>query len=131
MAQEIRTFQATITAGTAIATPATVDLSFPDRVVRSIRWKVPPGPRGNLGWRLTSGGVQVQPVTPGTWVITDDDTDEWVLSRLLTTGAWQLQGYNTDIYDHTVLLWFACDPVDFQPPAVGGFTLPIANGEVT
>lgn len=109
MAQEIRAAQATIPAGTPLAAPVTVSVAFPDRIVRSVRWRVPPGPGGLMGWQLTSDGVPVIPAVPGTWIVADDESDDWPLDGYPTAGNWQVTGYNTGVYPHTVYLTFLLD----------------------
>lgn len=105
-AVEIRTFQVTIPAGTAQSAPVTTDIAFPSRVVQAVTWKVPPGPSGLMGWRLTmSGGNAVLP-TGGGWVVADDQSDTWPVTNQPDSGAWEVTGYNTDIYDHSVYLTF-------------------------
>lgn len=59
-----------------------------------------------MGWRLSmSGGVAVIP-TGGGWIITDSDSDTWNLTSQPDSGAWEVTGYNTDLYDHSVYLDF-------------------------
>ncbi|HUZ35229.1 MAG TPA: hypothetical protein VMV17_02770 [Streptosporangiaceae bacterium] len=108
-ALEIRYFAAVIPAGTPLAVPVLVDIGFPPREVTAITWRVPPGPSGLTGWRLSMGGVQVLPTNLGSWIVTDDERDTWPVTGLPDSGAWQLAGYNTDIYDHTVYLTFMLD----------------------
>lgn len=103
---EVRSFQATIPAGTAITSPKVIDTPFPAREVVWVHWKVPTGPSGLMGWRLSmSGGVAVLP-TGGGWIITDDDSDTWNLTGQPDSGFWEVSGYNTDLYDHSVYLDF-------------------------
>lgn len=109
MAQEIRAAQALIPAGTPVAAPVTVDVSFPERYVRSVRWRVPHGPSGLMGWRLSSDGVPVIPVKAGTWIIADGESDDWPLDGYPDAGNWQVTGYNTGVFDHTVYLTFLLD----------------------
>lgn len=106
MATEVRQFAVTVPAGTAQATPYTKDVSFPTRIVERIDWRVPPGPRGVMGFRLASGGNPVLPTNDGAYIVADDDRATWLLSGLIESGAWQVQGYNTGAYAHTVYLTF-------------------------
>ena len=115
MAREIRTFAVTIPAGTTRAAPFTADTSFPDRVVTRVTWRVPPGPAGVMGWRLTMGGVQVMPLPAGAWIVTDGAGGEWVLDGQPDSGAWQVTGYNTGQFPHTVYLDFHVDLVQLAP----------------
>ena len=110
-AVEVRSFAAVIPAGTTADAPVTVDVSFPPRVVTAIRWRVPPGPAGLMGWRLTmSGGVAVIPVGGG-WIIANDETETWPLTDQPDSGSWEVTGYNTGGYDHAVYLDFLLDLV--------------------
>jgi hypothetical protein len=105
-AAEIRSFAVTIPAGTAKVAPVTVDIPFPPRVVTEIHWRVPPGPSGLMGWRLTmSGGQSVLPIN-GTYIVTDRHADKWAVINQPDSGQWEVTGYNTDIFDHTVYLDF-------------------------
>lgn len=118
----------TIPAGTPLLSPVTSDVSFPTRVVTGVHWKVPPGPSGLMGWRLSmSGGIAVIP-TGGGWVVTDDDSDTWPLTGQPDSGGWQLTGYNTDVYDHAVYLDFLLDLVPAAAaPAVAAAAVPVAG----
>jgi hypothetical protein len=119
MATDVTALSATITASTPIATPQIVELNIGSVTVNKIRWRVPPGPRGNLGWYLSMGGVQVLPDDKGAYVIADDEYDDWQIDNLPDSGAWELTGYNTGTHDHTVYLYFFTTPI-VTSVAVGG-----------
>lgn len=105
-AVEVRSFPVTIPAGTAITAPYTQTIYMPARVLSALHWKVPPGPSGLMGWRLTmSEGNAVIP-TGGGWIIADNEDATWNLTSQPDSGYWEVTGYNTDIYDHTVYLDF-------------------------
>lgn len=110
----------TIPAGTPKTAPFTTDTSFPDRVVRLVTWRVPPGPAGVMGWRLTMGGVQVVPLPAGSWIVTDSAQGQWALDGQPDSGAWQVTGYNTGVFPHAVYLDFHVDLIQRaaagQPP---------------
>jgi len=110
-AAEVRSFAVTIPAGTAETSPLTTDIFFPPRDVVAVRWKVPPGPSGMMGWRLTmSGGNAVIPAGGG-WIIADGESATWPLDDQPDSGYWEVTGYNTGAYDHTVYLDFLLDLV--------------------
>ena len=110
-AQVIQQFAVTVPAGTLEADPYTLDLAVGANMqVQAIRWQVPPGPRGNLGFALTSMGAWVFP-SGGGWVTPDDDTDTWEVEDTMDSGAWALTAYNTGIYEHTVYLTFFLAPL--------------------
>lgn len=112
MAREVYSYQVTIPAGTSPAVPFTGNTPTPTRTLTELEIVVPPGPAGLMGFAITMGGVNVLPVTPGTWVITDDERITWSLEGQPNSGAWQLTGYNTGVFDHTVYLRFLADLID-------------------
>lgn len=117
MASEIRQFQVTIPHGTQVAANWTQPLTFPPRIVERITVLVPPGPRGMMGFAIGAAGVPVLPVNQGAWIVTDDDKIDWPLEDQIDSGAWQLFGYNTGAYDHTIYLTFQLRPVVTGSPA--------------
>lgn len=119
MAYTVVPFQITIPASTPQATPQVTDLTLPPTVVETVRWRVPKGPRGQMGWALTMGGQWVIPYGTGTYVVADDETDDWTIEGLPDSGAWQLTGYNTGNFPHTVYLYFFTTPIDRGPSGVG------------
>jgi hypothetical protein len=128
MARELRQFTATIPAGTPLAAPATVALTMPARIVRRVRARIPPGHNGLVGWALAASGVNVIPWNPGAWIVGDDEELTWDLEGQITSGAWQLRGYNTGVYAHAVYLVFELDPPQIvQAITTGG---PIETGQL-
>lgn len=117
MARDIRTFTATIPAGTAQATPVTVALAMPPRIVRHIDIRVPPGPSGLMGFALAAAGVPILPSNAGGWIITDDEAISWDVAGQITSGAWQLIGYNTGTQPHSIYLRFLLDVIGADTPA--------------
>lgn len=124
-----------IPAGTAKATPLTVNIAFPERKVTAVTYRVPPGPSGLMGWALTSAGTPVIPIQPNTYIVTDNRADTWYLDGYLDSGNWQVTGYNSGLYDHTVYLTFLLDlpgAADNSPPPppTGGLGVVGAGGTV-
>lgn len=111
MADEIQHFTATIPAGTPKATPVTVTITMPPRIVRSVDWRVPSGPKGVFGWLLAMGGVPVQPQPPGTYIVAHNETGTWNLAGQPDSGTWQVIGYNTGANPHSVYLAFHVDTI--------------------
>lgn len=118
MAEEVRHFTATIPAGTPLATPVTVDVSFPPRIVARIDWRVPNGPQGLMGWRLSMGGLQVIPTSGDKFIIADGHAGSITPSAELSSGAWQVTGYNTGASPHSVYLAFHLDLPRPKPAGV-------------
>ena len=108
--QLVYQFEPTTPAGTTQAVPFAADLTLPAYEVQLIRWRVPPGPQGNLGWQLWYAGALVLPQN-GLWIVADNESDKMELDELPTAGAWQFLGYNIGDYDHTVYLTFYCNPL--------------------
>lgn len=106
LASTVYTKQATIPAGTTLAAPIKADMSFDPATVETITVIIPPGPSGLVGFQLWVKGGQAIPANQGGWVIGDDRTITWQLASLPDSGAWQLVGYNLDIYDHIIYVEF-------------------------
>lgn len=106
MATEVYSFQITIPAGTPQSAPVSVAITMPAREVESINVKVPPGPSGLMGFALTMNGRNVVPIVQGTYIVTDDRDLDFPLTGLPNSGQWQVTGYNTDIYDHSIYVEF-------------------------
>lgn len=109
MVAEIREFAVTVPAGTTAAAPQLTDLAMPARVVRSIRVRIPPGPRGNVGFRLAAAGTPIVPWNAGAWFVADDEVYDEPLDGMIDSGAWQCQAYNTGLVDHTLYIRFRLD----------------------
>lgn len=106
----IYSFKALIPAGTDISAPVTVDCSFNPASVISVRWRVPPGPSGFMGWQLTSDGAAVIPAQLNTYIVADDESAQWDIQGYPDSGSWQVTGYNNDSFDHSVYLDFLTVP---------------------
>lgn len=117
MSSQIRSFEITIPAGTAKADAITTDMSFPPMTVQGITVTVPPGPNGNLGIQIASAGSQVIPWNEGEWLVPNDVVMSWQPQDYADSGSWQLIGYNTGTYNHTVWVRFDLVPVNTAPAA--------------
>lgn len=106
MAKEIYQFAVLTPAGTAKADPITTKLTIPARVVQEIQVKVPPGPRGELGWQIAFSSVPVIPKGAGTFIVTDNEDISWVVEDMPDQGDWQVISYNTGHFDHTIYVRF-------------------------
>lgn len=122
-ADEAWEFAVTVPAGTPKTAPLVTPTRFPDRRVDEIRWLVPPGPSGLAGWRITMGGVQVIPRNAGTWIIRDGHFAGTALVKLPTSGAWDVTGYNTGKYPHTIYVTFLVAMLDRPLPVIVPFGL--------
>lgn len=119
MSAEIRAFSCTIPASTAIASPVTISLAMPARIVRHIRVRIPPGPLGTVGWSIGLAGVPILPYNPGAWIVGDDEVVEWPVENQPSSGAWQLFGYNLGLISHTLQVQFQVDPPQLVGPGAG------------
>lgn len=115
MATEIYLQSATIPAGTPLAAPVVIDVSIPPMLTEQVEWHVPKGAAGLMGWRLTSGGAQVLPKNPGAFLVTAGESGSWIVENLHDSGKWEITGYNTGAFPHTVYLRFHASPVGKSP----------------
>jgi len=106
MAVEIRAFTLAIPAGTPSTNPTVLDVSFPPRVVDAVQVIVPPGPSGLVGWCIMNSRLRVIPYQSDQWIITAGESITWPLSQQITSGSWQVAGYNTGANDHSVYFRF-------------------------
>ena len=120
MVYEIKDFTITIPAGTARSAGFTSSMAFDPRIVTQINVRVPPGPRGEVGFKIGSGGLQILPAAPGDYIVTDNEDLQYPLDDTITSGAWQLLAYNTGSYDHTLRVYFYCDLIPIQPATSSG-----------
>jgi hypothetical protein len=109
--------QFTVPAGTAIAAPVTQPLVLEDAHLDTVRVLVPDGHSGLTGLRITWGGVQILPINPGTWIISNDEIFDWPADDEVTANGLSLAGYNTDIYPHTFYLRFQVTDRTANPAA--------------
>lgn len=117
MAIEVYQFAVTIPAGTANTSPYSANLTLPLFDIESIDLEVPPGPSGLMGFYLALSGQQWIPHSTGQWIVWDNTKVNWPLSEQPTSYGWQLYGYNTDVYPHTVTVRFHVNLVpDVQQP---------------
>ena len=104
MSDLLYSWQFTITAGTTTSSPASLSMLIPATTVERFTVRVPPGPRGTVGWQLWYGGGLMFPFAAGTWIVADDTEVEFVPSTSYNGGAWSMHGYNSGVYDHTLYI---------------------------
>lgn len=109
MADRIPAFRVTVPAGTAVAAPVTVDVSFPQATVTEIEIVIPDGHAGFTGLALAQAQQQVIPDNDGNWIISNDEKIRWPVANTLDNGNWQAVMYNTDVYDHSFYVRFLLD----------------------
>ncbi len=92
----------TVSAGTPQSAPSVFSMAVAPVEVLSIVVRVPPGPRGAVGFLLRYGGDQIYPHQNGQYLILDGDQVSFVPPADSTAGSWQLQAYNTGAFAHTL-----------------------------
>lgn len=118
MAREVQEFTCTIPAGTQPSAPVVVPMPLTPRIVRRIEVRIPPGPRGTVGFRLGLVQRQLIPYNAGGWIIGDDQALGWDLEGMPSSGAWQLQGYNQGQFNHSIEVRFLLD-IPGEGPGLG------------
>lgn len=126
MADEVHGFAVTVPAGTKVTAPLSFSLSMPlGREVERIEVDVPPGPRGEVGWQIAQGGVQLYPFETGAYVITDGREVAWDVAGGVDSGAWQMIAYNTGNFNHTLQVRFLTRLSGAPAPAEQFVPLPV------
>jgi hypothetical protein len=110
-------FEVTIAAGTLQSAPTTAAMSFVDGIVTGVEFVVPPGPSGRVGFALFYGGVRQLPRTDGAFYVTDDEVIRRSLTGFPSGSRWQLVGFNTDIFPHTIEVRFLIDELPPKRPS--------------
>lgn len=116
MATRIEPFEVLTPRGTLEASFQRTALPFQDGRVERIEILVPPGPSGLVGFKVAHSNQSVIPISSSTWNIADGVKFDWQLTNFPTGDAWELWTYNTDVYDHTLYLWFHVH--DFEADSV-------------
>lgn len=116
MATEIHQFAATIPAGTAIATPVTIELGQANYEIESVDVQVPPGPNGLMGFYIALSEQQWIPWESGEYIVWDDRTESWDTEDQIVNAGWQVVGYNLGMWDHTVTVRFHTNPIPTPTP---------------
>lgn len=128
MAVEVYEFALTIPAGTAKAAGFSLPMAMPTRKVDQIDVRVPPGPRGEVGWGIGAGGTIVLPQGGGSFFVMDDQFRPFVLDDAITSGAWVFFGYNTGTFNHTIYVTFHTSlPYAVATAAAGSSPAPITG----
>lgn len=131
MAVEIRTFTVTVPAQTPISAAWTQTLSFPARTVDQVNVRVPPGPRGALGFAIGTSGMPLFPAGPGVYMVADNQEIDWPLDNVPNSGSWQVFAYNNGNYAHTLYVTFLLDLVTAAavapaPIAADALSMPVS-----
>jgi hypothetical protein len=90
---------------TARTSPMRTELELAVGVVSRVSLSFPAGCAGLVGLRVLDGLLQLWPLTPGEWFITDNFTIDFPENRFLTSGAKTLtiESFNEDThYEHSV-----------------------------
>src|SRR2546427_11360384 len=122
-AREIQAFTVTIPAGTPAAVPQVTNLTMPARIVERVEVVVPSGWNGLAGFALGAAGQPVIPYNRGAWIVASGETLAWDLADQISSGAWQLFGYNTGLFAHTLQIRFLLSLVSDQLATPGPFML--------
>jgi hypothetical protein len=109
MAREVYEFPVTFTTGTTRTSTQKTNVTMPPRIVRRVEITVPPGPRGEVGFQLGSNGTPFIPRNTTEFIVADGIEIGWDLDDAMTSGGWQVIGYNTGLFTHTLYFRFLCD----------------------
>lgn len=121
MAREVHQFTVIVPAGTLKTAPVIFNLPMPPRTVDELAVRIPPGPRGEVGFAIGASGVVVMPYQVGAFIVGDNETIRWPLENQIDSGAWQLQAYNTGAFNHSLYVVFLCRIPAGQTSDFAGF----------
>lgn len=109
-------FDVTIKKEGVEAAPERHSMNFNPGEVIEAELIIPDGPCGTTGVRVVSGDGPVWPVTKGAWFRGNNERIKRAVRKWPTSGRFDLEGYNTDKFDHTFSVRFAVrEPRREQP----------------
>ncbi len=117
MAQRIEGFDVTFPPGTPVGNPVVIPTPFVDAVVTRIDVQVPDGPSGLMGWAILHSQQQIIPHKVGQYIVANNHDFSWEVEKYPTGALWAFQGYNTDVYSHTIHVQFLLDEIGIVFPS--------------
>lgn len=102
----LEAFDVLVPAGTPITSPIETITSWNPGELVGLTIIIPPGHNAKTGLRLLLAHGQTIPTTQGAWIIGNPRELNWDTVGYPNSGAWSVQAYNTDRYDHTFHLEF-------------------------
>ncbi len=97
----------TIPNQTPTSAPVSALFNPGDMILKGIDLTIPSGPSGYAGIQWLVDGNTIIPFDqPGEWIISDDAKIHFEFDDEVGSGI-QVQGYNTDMWDHTFYMIFA------------------------
>jgi len=111
MATEIHQFEALIPAGTPANAPVTIELGQANYEIESVDVEVPPGPSGLMEFYIALSGQQWIPFESGSFIRWNGKSGSWNTENQTVNGGWEVVGFNTGTYDHTVTVRFHTNPI--------------------
>lgn len=112
MTNSIQVFQLALPAGNGSANLSSIPCPLGLSDVSQIILQFPAGCAGNVGVQLLMGGGPAYPAMSGQFFNLDDYVFVIPVSGMGNSGQWQLQGFNTDFYQHTITATFFYDWAD-------------------
>ena len=94
----------TIPAGTPLATPVSVPWPLEDNYLKYVDIVVPSGPSGLMGFRILWASQQIIPWGNNSYLVTDNEKIHVDVDSYITVTGLVIEGYNTDIFPHTIYL---------------------------
>lgn len=105
---ELYQFAVTIPAGNGSAATTTTNMTMPVRIITQIDITLPPGLNGTVGFQIAAANQPFFPRAVGAFYVASGRTITPPIAAALESGAWQLIGYNTGKYPHTIYVDFHC-----------------------
>lgn len=78
--------------------------------IESLKWRMPHGHAGLVGWAFTDGNGWIVPSTAGEWIVADGDSGDIPPIGLPDSGGFQVTGYNLGAFPHTIFITFHLNP---------------------
>jgi hypothetical protein len=123
-ASRIEVFDVVVPKATPIAAPLITQTPWPHGELVGIEVKIPDGHNGLTGFRLLLAGGQAIPATAGAWITGNDDELDWNTVGYPNSGAWSVQAYNTDAFDHVFHVRYLVSDFRYNQPVTAEDPIP-------
>lgn len=120
-------YDVTLAPGSTPGAPVSTRAVFEDVILKRIDVRIPPGPRGAVGFYITLAGTPIVPWgLPPTYLIADDEPLGFDVNAE-ANGEIVVVGYNTGVYPHTLYFRFQGTPTSLAPAGITAVTIQDLN----
>lgn len=120
-------FNLVLPAGVLVTAPVTTKVPLEDILLRRVDVRIPPGPRGSVGFYILLQGTPIVPWgNPPVWIIGDDEPLSFPVNTE-DNGGVSIVAFNIGAFVHTLYFRFLGTPMGLVPAATPIVTIADLN----